>query len=47
LVNSKNISLVQKLEPVYWAGDDATEFGEFHESNLGYDKDGNFKIIDI
>jgi hypothetical protein len=44
---SKNIPLVQKLKPVYNAGDDATEFGEFHESNLGYDKDGNFKIIDI
>lgn len=44
---SKNIPLVQKLNPVYAAGIDATTFGEFHEDNLGYDKNGNFKIIDI
>jgi hypothetical protein len=44
---SKNIPLVQKLKPVWDIGRTITQFGSFHEDNLGYDKNGNFKIIDI
>ena len=44
---SKNIPLVQKLKPVWGIGSTITQFGSFHEDNLGYDKNGNFKIIDI
>ena len=44
---SKNIPLVQKLKPVWDIGNKITKFGLFHEGNLGYDKDKNFKIIDL
>jgi len=44
---SKNIPLVQKLKPVWDIGSSMTNVGVFHEDNLGYDKNGNFKIIDI
>jgi len=44
---SKNIPLAQKLKPVWDVGRSITQFGSFHEDNLGYDKDNNFKIIDI
>jgi hypothetical protein len=44
---SKDIPLVQKLKPVWDIGKKITQFGSFHEDNLGYDKDGNFKIIDL
>ena len=44
---SKNIPLVQKLKPVWDIGKTMTQFGSFHEDNLGYDKEGNFKIIDL
>jgi len=44
---SKNIPLVQKLKPVWDIGNTETQFGSFHEDNLGYDKEGNFKIIDL
>ena len=44
---SKNIPLVQKLKPVWEVGIYNTQFGRFHEDNLGYDKEGNFKIIDL
>ena len=44
---SKNIPLVQKLKPVWDIGRMITQFGSFHEDNIGYDKNENFKIIDI
>lgn len=44
---SKNIPLVKKLKPVWDIGTYQTQYGSFHEDNLGYDKDGNFKIIDL
>ncbi len=44
---SKNIPLVQKLKPVWEVGTNNTQFGIFHEDNLGYDKENNFKIIDL
>jgi hypothetical protein len=44
---SKNIPLVQKLKPVWDVGTNQTQYGLFHEDNLGYDRNGNFKIIDL
>lgn len=44
---TKDIELVKKLKPVYEFGKKHTRVGAFHEANLGYDKNGDFKIIDI
>jgi len=44
---TKDTPLVQKLKPVWNIGKTMTQFGSFHEDNLGYDKDKNFKIIDL
>jgi hypothetical protein len=44
---TKDIELVKKLKPIYKFGKEHTRVGAFHEANLGYDKNGDFKIIDI
>ena len=44
ITNKKLYSQLKKIVPL---GDDLTITGEFHEGNLGYDKDRNLKIIDI
>ena len=44
---TNNIDLVKKLKPFYEFGEKHTRIGAFHEANIGYDKDGNFKIIDL
>lgn len=42
-----NKKLYNQLKEIVPLGNDITITGEFHEGNLGYDKDGNLKIIDI
>jgi hypothetical protein len=44
---TKNLDLVKKLKPIYNFGVKHTLVGAFHEKNLGYDKNKNFKILDI
>jgi len=44
ITNKKLYSQLKKIVPL---GNDITITGKFHEGNLGYDKDGNLKIIDI
>jgi hypothetical protein len=44
ITNKKLYSQLKKIVPL---GDYITRTGNFHEGNLGYDKDGNLKIIDI
>jgi hypothetical protein len=44
---TKNLDLIKKLKPVFEFGKEHTLVGAFHEMNLGYDKNRNFKIIDI
>ena len=44
VTNKKLYSQLKKIVPL---GDEITITGVFHEGNLGYDKDGNLKIIDI
>jgi hypothetical protein len=44
MTNKKLYSQLKKIVPL---GDNITITGEFHEGNLGYDKDENLKIIDI
>jgi len=44
ITNKKLYSQLKKIVPL---GNDITITGAFHEGNLGYDKDGNLKIIDI
>ena len=44
---SKNLDIVKKLTPIYKFGKENTRVGGFHEGNFGYDKNKNFKIIDI
>ena len=40
----KDIPLVQKLHPLFKV---TKLFGEFHEGNVGYDKNDNLKILDL
>jgi hypothetical protein len=42
-----NKELYLQLKKIVPLGKDITITGIFHEGNLGYDKDGNLKIIDI
>ena len=44
ITNKKLYSQLKKIVPL---GDNLTITGNFHEGNLGYDRDGNLKIIDI
>jgi hypothetical protein len=44
ITNKKLYSQLKKIVPL---GDDITITGVFHEGNLGYDKNGDLKIIDI
>jgi hypothetical protein len=44
---TNNMDLVKKLKPIYEFGTKHTKVGAFHEANIGYDKNGDFKIIDI
>lgn len=44
ITNKKLYSQLKKIIPL---GNDLTITGEFHEGNLGYDKEGNLKIIDL
>jgi hypothetical protein len=44
---SKYLDIIKKLTPIYKFGIENTRVGEFHEGNFGYDKNKNFKIIDI
>jgi hypothetical protein len=44
ITNKKLYPQLKKIVPL---GNDITITGVFHEGNLGYDKDGNLKIIDI